>query len=84
MAAGAIWLRSGSDKLLLLSSKVFTEQYKLHGKSKKTIDETLRICRDRKVLVDYLKQEEVAAIMYKFMDQDTSMKKALKEGHESS
>ena len=59
-------------------SKVFTEQYRLNGKSQKTIDETFRICRDRDILQDYLKQEEVAAVMYKFMDQESAMKKALR------
>lgn len=62
----------------IVFSKIFTEQYKLYGKSQKTIDETLRICRDKNVLSEYLKHEEVAAIMYKFMDQETAMKKALR------
>ncbi|MBR2258533.1 MAG: hypothetical protein IJ899_14625 [Blautia sp.] len=74
----------------IIFSKVFTEQYKIYGKSQKTIDETFRICRDKDVLQEYLKQEEVAAIMYKFMDQETAMKKALRterqegwqEGHQ--
>ncbi len=63
-------------------SKVFTEQYKLYGRSQKTIEETLRICMDKNVLKDYLKNEEVAAIMYTFMDQDTAMKKALRTEHQ--
>ncbi|MBR2527318.1 MAG: hypothetical protein IKE58_02450 [Blautia sp.] len=62
----------------IVFSKVFTEQYKLYGKSQKTIDETFRICRDRNVLQEYLKHEEVAAVMYKFMDQETALKKALR------
>ena len=33
---------------------------------------------DRDILQDYLKQEEVAAVMYKFMDQESAMKKALR------
>ena len=63
---------------LLLFFITFTEQFKLYGKSQKTIDETLRICRDKNVLSEYLKHEEVATIMYKFMDQETAMKKALR------
>ena len=62
----------------IIFSKVFTEQYRLYGKNQKTIDETIRICRSRTVLQEYLKYEEVAAIMYKFMDQETAMKKALR------
>ena len=62
----------------IVFSKVFTEQYKLYGKSQKTIDETFRICRDRNVLQEYLNHEEVAAVMYKFMDQETALKKALR------
>jgi len=61
----------------IVFSKVFTEQYRLYGKTQKTIDETLRICHDKDVLTEYLKREEVAAIMYKFMDQEAAMKKAL-------
>ena len=59
-------------------SKIFTEQYKLYGKTQKTIDETLRICRERNILNDYLKKEGVSTIMYKFMDQKTAMRKALR------
>ncbi len=46
-------------------SKIFTEQYKLYGKTQKTIDETLRICRERNILNDYLKKEGVSTIMYR-------------------
>ena len=62
----------------IVFSKVFTEQYRMYGKSQKTIDETFRICKERNALVEYLKHEEVAAVMYKFMDQETAMKKALR------
>ena len=62
----------------IVFSKVFTEQYKRYGKSQKTIDETLRICKERNALVEYLENEEVATIMYKFMDQETAMRKALR------
>ena len=41
----------------IVFSKVFTEQYRLYGKSQKTIEETLKICMDRNVLMDYLKNE---------------------------
>ena len=44
----------------------------------KKIDETLRICRDKDILTAYLEREEVATIMYKYMDQETAMKKALR------
>ena len=62
----------------IVFSKVFTEQYKRYGKSQKTIDETLRICKERNALAEYLENEEVATIMYKFMDQEIAMRKALR------
>ena len=48
----------------IVFSKAFTEQYKLYGKSQKTNDEALRLFRGRNVLQEYLKHEEVAAVMY--------------------
>ncbi len=52
--------------------KVLTEQIKLHGKTRKAVEETLRICRDKKVLEEYLKEREteIMDIMTTLFDQD--------------
>ena len=39
--------------------RVFDEQIKLHGRTKKAVDETIRICKDRDVLKDYLAKFKV-------------------------
>ena len=40
-------------------TKVAKEQIKIHGKTRKAIEETIRVCRDEDVLADYLKEREV-------------------------
>ena len=52
--------------------KVLTEQIRIHGKTRKAIEETLRICRDKKVLEEYLKEREteIMDIMTTLFDQD--------------
>ena len=40
-------------------SKVADDQIKKHGKTRKAAEETIRICRDRNVLTEYLKEREV-------------------------
>ncbi len=51
-------------------SKVYTEQVKRHGYSRKAVQETIRICRDRDVLAEYLKtrESEVVSIMMMLFD----------------
>lgn len=51
-------------------SKVYTEQVKRHGYSRKAVLETIRICRDRNVLAEYLKtrESEVVSIMMMLFD----------------
>jgi len=48
--------------------RVFDEQIKLHGRTKKAVDETIRICKNRDVLKDYLAREEVTSIMFGYFD----------------
>ena len=52
--------------------KVFNEQVKVHGYTKKAITETLRICRDENVLTEYLKdrEKEVITAMTMLFDQE--------------
>ena len=52
--------------------KVLTEQAKKYGLTRQAIEETLRICRDKNVLVEYLRQREteIMDIMTTLFDQD--------------
>ena len=42
----------------IIFSKVYNEQRKLYGNTKKTITETIRICKDKNVLKEYLESRE--------------------------
>ena len=52
-------------------TKVYDEQRKEYGNTRKAVLETIRICRDRNVLREYLenKREEVVAIMLAMLDE---------------
>ncbi|MBQ4360971.1 MAG: hypothetical protein II767_12035 [Proteobacteria bacterium] len=52
--------------------KVLTEQVKKHGRTRKAIEEALRLCRDKQVLTQYLKEREIEImnIMTTLFDQD--------------
>ena len=56
----------------IIFCKVLTEQVKKYGPMRKAIEETLRICRDKQILVEYLKQREteIMDIMTTLFDQD--------------
>ena len=55
---------------------VFDEQTKVYGRTVKAVEETIRICKDEKVLEEYLERqrEEVIDIMTTLFDQETIMK----------
>lgn len=52
-------------------TKVYDEQRKLYGNTRKAVLETIRICKGRNVLKEYLesKREEVVAIMLAMLDE---------------
>ena len=56
--------------------RVFDKQVKIHGRTLKAVEETIRICKDQKVLEEYLERqrEEVIDIMTTLFDQETIMK----------
>ena len=61
-------------------SKVFDEQRKLcEGDMRKAVQETIRICRERDVLTRYLEEEEAAAVMFTFADQEREFNRALRK-----
>ncbi len=55
---------------------IFNEQVKLHGRTRKAVDETIRICRSEAVLEKYLEkeQEEIMDMMLALFDEETLMK----------
>ena len=65
--------------------KVLARQNKLYrGDKAKAVQETIRICKERDVLKEYLEREEAATVMYTFMDQAEVMKEALLSEREES
>lgn len=66
----------GSDKDDIISQyvsfpKVYDEQRKLHGRTWKAVTETIRICKDKNVLREYLeeREKEVENIMLAMYDE---------------
>ncbi|MCI9079081.1 MAG: hypothetical protein HFH68_09210 [Lachnospiraceae bacterium] len=53
-------------------TKVYNKQVKKHGKNKKAVLETIRICKDKNLLKEYLesKEKEVVGIMMALFDQE--------------
>lgn len=54
-------------------TKVYNDQMKLYGRTRKTVEETIRICKDRNVLKEYLesKETEVVDIMMTLFDEES-------------
>ena len=66
--------------------KVFNEQIKEHGMTKKAVTETICICKDRNILKQYLssKEVEVVTIMMSLFDDEQIMKSFIKsERHDA-
>ncbi len=56
-------------------TKVYNEQIRLHGKTREAVLETIRICKDRDVLKEYLsgREKEVVNIMMGLFDQEKAV-----------
>ena len=69
----------------IIFSKVYNEQRKLHGNTKQAVTETIRICKDRNVLKEYLesKEEEVVDIMMTLFDDEQILKAYTKDIEDS-
>ena len=65
----------------IIFSKVYNEQRKLHGATKKAILETIRICKDRNVLKEYLesREQEVVDMMMTLFDDEQILKAYTKD-----
>ncbi len=61
--------------------KVFNEQVKKHGMTKQAVTETIRICKDRNILKQYLssKEVEVVTIMMALFDDEQIMRTYAKD-----
>ena len=64
----------------IIFCKVFNEQTKQHGMTHKAVTETIRKCKDRNVLREYLAQreKEVVTIMMSLFDEEQIMKSYIK------
>jgi len=64
----------------IIFSKVYDEQRKKYGRTKKAITETIRICKDRNVLREYLedREKEVVSIMMSLYDEEEVMRSYIK------
>ncbi len=70
----------------IIFCKVFNEQTKQHGMTQKSVTETIRICKDRNVLREYLarREKEVVTIMMSLFDEEQIMKSFIRsERHDA-
>ena len=60
----------------VLFTKVYDEQRKLYGRTRKAIEETIRICKERNVLREYLEshESEVVTMMMTLFDEEQIIK----------
>jgi hypothetical protein len=70
---------SNTDDIInqyIIFCKVFDDQRKLYGLTEQTVRETIRICKDRNVLREYLesREKEVVTIMMSLFDEEQIMK----------
>lgn len=71
----------------IIFCKVFSGQTNQHGMTRKAITETIRICRDRNILREYLEQreKEVVTIMMSLFDEEQIIKSFIKsEKHDEA
>ncbi|MCM1088870.1 MAG: hypothetical protein NC419_11985, partial [Muribaculaceae bacterium] len=64
----------------IIFCKVYNEQMKLYGRTRKTITETIRICKDKNVLREYLldREKEVVSIMMSLFDEEEVIRSYIK------
>ena len=80
---------SDTDNIInqyIVFCKVYNEQMKLYGRTRKTVTETIRICKDRNVLREYLleREKEVVTIMMSLFDEEQIMKSFIRsERHDA-
>jgi hypothetical protein len=81
--AKVIYESDGDDIInqYIIFCKVFDDQRKKHGLTQKAVEETIRICKDRNILRNYLenKEMEVVTIMMSLFDEEQIMKVYVKD-----
>lgn len=75
---------NGKDDIInqyIMFCKVFDKQTKLYGMTKKTVTETIHICKDKNVLKEYLesREKEVVSIMMGLFDEEQIMRMYAKD-----
>lgn len=70
----------------IIFSKVYNEQRKLYGNTREAVTETIRICKDRNVLKEYLesREQEVVDIMMTLFDDEQILKAYTKDVEDST
>ncbi len=65
----------------IIFCKIFDEQRKMYGMTEQTVTETIRICKDRNILKEYLmsREKEVVTIMMSLFDNEQIMRTYLKD-----
>ena len=65
----------------IIFCKVFDEQRKLYGMTERTVRETIRICKDRNILKEYLmnREMEIVTIMMSLFDNEQIMRTYAKD-----
>ncbi len=65
----------------IIFCKVFDEQRKRYGMTEQTVKETIRICKDRNILKEYLisREKEVVTIMMSLFDDEQIMRTYLRD-----
>lgn len=80
---------SGGDDIInqyIVFCRVFNEQTGRYGMTKKAVTETIRICKDRNVLREYLlqREKEVVTIMMRLFDEEEILKSYIRsERHDA-
>ncbi len=67
----------------VMFTHILNEQVKNHGRTKEAIDETIKICKDRNILKEYLSrhESEVHDIMFSLYDDEQIQKAMMREAH---
>jgi len=70
----------------IIFCKIFDEQRRLYGMSEQTVKETIRICKDRNILKEYLtgREKEVVTIMMSLFDDEQIMRTYLKDAENTA
>jgi len=83
-----LYRENGEDIIgqYIIFSKVYNEQRKLYGNTKLAVTETIRICKERNVLKEYLenREQEVVDIMMTLFDDEQIFKAYAKDIEEKT